>query len=233
MRGLWLLHAGPPPDREAVRRAIERIGRRPEFDQRPGLLERFLRWLDRLLSRQKGPQTSFNGGVPNIFGYLLVVVMAVVLVAAIAIGVRYWLRRDRKESDDVDVELIEDESRTASEWASEAERLERDGRLRDALVARYREMVMRLIEAGAVSRSPGRTCGELMLDVAETAPDRLDRFALATGDFEDVWYGGEVVDVERLNRHRAACEQVLEGLKHVAGAAPAPVRGAPDEVESA
>jgi hypothetical protein len=81
--------------------------------------------------------------------------------------------------------------RPARYWRDLAENLEAEGRWREALRARYRELVADLAEAGIIDEIPGRTAGEYRQVVAVERPADGAAFNAATGLFEGAWYGGQ------------------------------------------
>ena len=167
------------PDPTDVKRTLEEVFSRPEFTKEPGILERIGKWLsDRFpdLPKFGGTGGGFGGGIWTVLGYLLLIAMAVGVVVLIVYAVRHWISGPRRKKSGPKIESVEDENRSASDWRSDAEAHEASGDWIAALRARYRELVMALIEQGHVPSMPGRTTGELRVDVREHLPVVADDF---------------------------------------------------------
>ena len=165
---------------------------RAEFQQHKSLLERFVDWLQHLFPSTGGGGGSF-AAAGGLFFYLALFALLVLLVFLIVVVVRGVRGRTRRQKvDDVETTVDPEVARTVGEWRSEAERAEADGRWKDAMLCRYRELVGELVERGAVRAIPGLTTGELRGEVATSAPDELDAFSEATTLFELPWYARRV-----------------------------------------
>lgn len=200
------------PDPTEVKRTLEEVFSRPEFTKEPGILERIGKWLsDRFpdLPKFGGTGGGFGGGIWTVLGYLLLIAMAVGVVVLIVYAVRHWISGPRRKKSGPKIESVEDENRSASDWRSDAEAHEASGDWIAALRARYRELVMALIEQGHVPSMPGRTTGELRVDVREHLPVVADDFDGLTVTFENAWYGGIAVSSQQYDVAKAECERVL------------------------
>lgn len=191
----------PPPPPGEVRDAAHEILGRAEFQHHESLVQRVLDWIGDQLSR-------FSFGVGHGPGFLgdlvgLLVVAAALTALVLLLRAWRWPARRRRAEDDLIVEI--EHLRTEAEWRSEAEQLEADGKWREALRARYRELVRFLVDRGVLPDVPGRTTGEHRVDIDASLPGAAEDFDAVTRLFEDVWYGGGDTgpDGNRLVRARA------------------------------
>ena len=199
-----LLDVSPPP--EEVRQRAHEILSRAEFGRHESVVERVLNWIGDQLSR-------FRFGLgrgPGILGDLVSVAILAAVVALIVVLVRAFMRRRRpprpEPADDLTIEV--EAGRTASDWQSDAERLEAAGEWREAMRARYRELVRSLIEAGVLADIPGRTTGEYRSELIAARPQQGDAFRELTDLFERVWYGGAPTDAADNQRFRRLADRV-------------------------
>jgi hypothetical protein len=206
MVGTW---PSDEPTRAQIRHKATDVFGRSEFQQHESPLERFRDWLQHLF-----PTTSSGGGSFNaaggLFFYLAMFALLALLVFLIVVVVRGLRGRTRRQKvDDVETTIDPEVARTVGEWRSEAERAEADGRWKDAMLCRYRELVGELVERGAVRAIPGLTTGELRGEVAKSAPDELDAFSEATILFELPWYARTATGPEENRRFRDLAGAIL------------------------
>lgn len=199
---MWVSDTVPP---EEVRQRAHEILGRAEFSRHESLVERVLNWIGDQLSRF----TFGIGGGPGILGNLVSFLVFALIIVLLVVLVRAYLRRGRvaggEPADDLSIEL--EEGRTSGDWRAQAERFEAAAEWREAMRARYRELVGSLIEDGVLSDIPGRTTGEYRSEFGAARPDRAAPFAELTDLFEGVWYGGidtGAADNERFHRLAAA-----------------------------
>lgn len=204
----------PPPDHDPSQadEAADRILARPEYqwtDDR-SLVERVADWLSDRLA-QVSPLGA--GGLPALFGWLLLLGL-VGLVAYLVVRSRGgWGRRGRVAVTP-GAHVVIGPGDAAVDWAAEAERCEREGRWAEALRARYRVLVTDLASRAVLGDLVGRTAGELLTEVRAAAPAASAPFDGATGLFESAWYGGEAVWPADIARFRALAEAVLAATRH-------------------
>ena len=177
------------PTREEIRHAAEQVFVRGEFRRNRTIVERILAWIRDHLPHSSGPTPAAGGssGLAQLVLYLLGFAVVVLLVWIVVRVVRTRVRRSVVE-DEVDPEPHIDEERTTAEWRSDAEVAESEGRWKDAIRFRYRELVAGLVEVGAVEPVAGRTTGELRADVARSSPAVAEAFSDASLLFEMPWY---------------------------------------------
>ena len=202
------------PTRVEVRGAAERIFGRGEFQQKQSILQKVLDWIARHLPNAPTPSGGPGTGGGSGLGQLLLFLFFAVVVALLG-WIVYRAVRDRVRKGDVEEEVDPDpdveEVRTQSEWRRIAEQAEAEGRWKDAILARYRELVAELVERRVAEPVPGRTTGELRVDVAARAPDVASPFDEATTLFELPWYGHLDTGPDESARFAAAAAQVLAG----------------------
>lgn len=204
--------ADPPP--EEVRSRLEEVFRRAEFQRTPTwwdrLVERIGKWLERLFGGSDAPTTGGWGGpVAELILWIVLIGLAVGLVALIAVVVARRVRRAPGDEAEVRVELEED--RSVRDWARLAAEHEAAGRWKEALRCRYRELVGTLMDREVVAAVPGRTTGELRVDVAGRSPDVAEAFSEATLLFELAWYADRPTGAEENGRFRELSAAVVAG----------------------
>jgi hypothetical protein len=213
------------PTRADTRRAAQAIFRRGEFQRRLSLLDRFLRWLEKLFHfpTPKGGAGGSSGG-PDLLLFVVLVALVALLVWVVVVVVRTWVRTP-KPTPEPEAEPVVDRPRTQREWRTEAESAETDQRWKDAILARYRELVAELVDRRVVESVPGRTTGELRADVAANAPLVAHSFDEATTLFELPWYAHADTGPTENARFKQLAQAVLDGAAPV-GSAPAREREA-------
>ncbi|HKY15100.1 MAG TPA: DUF4129 domain-containing protein [Microthrixaceae bacterium] len=194
-----------PIPRSEVRDVAEEVFDRPEFRRDKSLIDRLVDWLSDLF-----PEPRTGGGEFAAAGNLLLYLFLAALIALVA-----WLvvrivrgrlpRSPRRERDEATIELTG--SRPPVDWAAEAEAAESEGRWKEALACRYRELVAELLERGVVPDVAGRTTGELRADVAAQAPAAAASFSEATELFELAWYADLPTGPEENRRFRQLADR--------------------------
>jgi hypothetical protein len=176
-----------PPAGEIRQRAHDILSG-SEFGRHESVVQRVLDWIGDQLSRF----TFGIGGGPGFVGDLVSLAVLAGVVVLLVVLVRAYLRRTRPErrppDDDLSIEL--EEGRAAVDWRTDAERFEATGQWREAMRARYRELVTALVEAQVLADLPGRTTGEFLTEYTRARPAGRPAFEELTGLFEGVWYGG-------------------------------------------
>lgn len=198
------------PSRAEIRDTATEVFGRSEFVRRKGLLQRLWEWLlDRLPQVEMRPGAT-GGFAPlvNLLLYLLLVALAVAVVVAVVVVVRSgrWRRR-RAEPDP---EVVDEPTRPPRAWRREAEAAEAEGRWKDAVRYRFRELVAELTERRVVAEVAGRTCGELRQEVRLRAPEAAAGFDEASWLFEGPWYGDLPTGPEENRRLRALMAEILD-----------------------
>jgi hypothetical protein len=186
----------PAEARERAREVLDR----DEFKDQTTLLQRVLDWIGDHLPSPPSASNPGSGG-SGLVGNVVLLAVAAALVYALVRVVRSIRRQPPKVRTDEPVLDVE-QRRSARDWRREAEELEAVSRWRDALLARYRELVTDLIDDGVLADVPGRTSGEYRLEYADQRPSRAAAFAEATDLFERSWYGAEPTGPDENRRFR-------------------------------
>ena len=200
--------AQPAPTRAQVRDVMSR----PEFSYEPSITERIGDWLSDVLDSlfpesSGGVGGGFAGGVGPLVAWA---VIAAAVVAAVLVVVAVVRRRvPRPDVDEPVTEAEIEHRRTASEWERDAERLEREGAWKDALRARYRNLVRTLVDRRQLPDVAGRTTGELRADLHRTTPGADDAFDSASLLFELAWYADVPTGEDENRRFRDLGARVL------------------------
>jgi hypothetical protein len=209
--------AQEPSEQDAgeVGQLADEILARDEF-QPPSesLVQRILRWIaERLGGGDPEPTVARPSGGGSGGSAPLTVLILLLVVGALALAVRFLVRHPRRavEDDEPEPATEIEEHRSAQQWAGAAARHEADGRWKEGLRCRFRALVERLTERGVVPEIPGRTTGELRLDVRATAPAVSDDFDRAAELFDRAWYGDFDTGPDEARRFAEHADAVLAG----------------------
>ena len=205
------------PAAAEVQAAVERVSARRELaPPEPGLFDPVTRALDRVWSWIGGLFGRFgelqDTAPPLYYGVLAVLV--VLGVAILAFFLHNLFSRLREGDAPARVRLPAADAparpRSAGEWEEEARRAAGAGRYREAAVALYQALLLRLEAAGAVRYDPAKTPGEYR---REARPHERAARALAgfLRGFEPVAFGGRTLDAEGYAR---LCAAAAEGGAH-------------------
>lgn len=202
------------PTAAQIRDTATDVFRRPEFQRHRSLLERFLEWLARILRGRDAPTPEVQvGSGGSALGELLLYLLFAVLVAFVVwlvVRIARTYRRKPKERGEVDEPARIEEERPAAEWRSDAERAEAEGRWKDAMRDRYRELVSDLVERRILPDVPGRTTGELRVDMEQHAAAGAELFNEACLLFELPWYADVATGPEENARIRHIAAELRE-----------------------
>lgn len=179
-------------------------------------LERFLRWLLRLL---------FSGGAggsePSSTTRWMVAALVVTVVGGLAIVAVLALRRVRRvpgpgeavsEAPRMSARDEDPLSRTASEWERFAAELMKGGRFREAIRAWYHALLVSIFRAGALHYRKDRTNWEYAYALPSSVPWRAG-FVEATRTFEQEWYGRRDTPVETAELYQEKAIRMLGAVR--------------------
>jgi hypothetical protein len=162
------------------RRAARELARR-ELSRsiyQPGIAQRLLAWLDRLLS-------SASSAVPG--GWWSAVALAISGVLVVS-AVIFWVRPARGRGS-VRPAVLTDRPRSAADYRRNAEELAAAGDYSAAIVDRVRAIAAELEEREIVPARPGRTADELASEAGQELPAHAADLSAAMRLFDDVRYG--------------------------------------------
>lgn len=198
-----------------VRAALERVYARPELAPRqPGPLDGLGELVRRLFARIGDWFGSFGHlRSENPVVYWLVLGTLIVLGLAIIV---YFIHSTLSRLAEGDAAprvargrsgLVDARARTAGEWEEEARRAAAAGRFREAAVALYQALLLRLEAAGVLRYDPAKTPGDYRRE-ARRDPRAAGALTAFLRGFEPVVFGGRALDAAG-----------YEGLRGAAGEA--------------
>ena len=229
LAALRLVAAVGPPEPGPVNDQVRRVMSAGAYDYTPSVLQRFLDWIggffDDLFNVGVGGGGAFGGGIGGVVAWLMIAAAVVAIIAVVVVAVRQRLRVGRAEVERGVAEV--EHRRPAGDWRRDAEAHEAAGEWKEAMRARYRELVRTLVDRRQLPDVAGLTTGELRGELAATTPDASAPFDVASGLFESAWYGGRSTGPAENQQVRAAAAQVL------AATVVAPVWGLESVVASA
>lgn len=203
-----------PVDPHQVSDQVREVMARKEFRYDKSLLDRIGDWisrqLDRLFGGVEGPAggAAFGGGAGSLVAWLVIVVALVAIVATVVYVLRKRVRRPEPDEPVLDSEI--EHRSPASRWRREAEHHEAAGEWKDALLARYRELVRTLVDRRQLPDVPGRTTGELRADLRRSTPEAAEPFDAATLLFELAWYADRPTAADENADFRRLAAEVLD-----------------------
>ncbi len=191
------------PTAGEVERALAEVFARPEFSPRePSLLarslSRALQWIADLL-----PRPTLSEGNARLVWWI---VIAIILVATAALALRlarglarWWRARERSKVVGVAGGLVA--VKPAADWEAAADTAAAEGRWREAVLALYQALLLRLDTAGALRYDPAKTPGDYRREVRR---DQRARGALNAflGPFEPIAFGARPADAAAFERLR-------------------------------
>ena len=191
--------ATEPGDKDADKGRLAAILRRPEYIPTPPegnalerLIERFLRWLDKLMPRMK----PFKGGDSRWISTIAQIIVVAVCIGAI--GYLIWRfgprlvsgRRQKKKKREARIVLGEklEPDQTAADLMAQAEGLAREGNLRAAIRKAYIGLLCELGDRKIISLAQYKTNRDYLHAVRDKGSLYTSMRKL-TNMFELHWYG--------------------------------------------
>ncbi|HEX2078152.1 MAG TPA: DUF4129 domain-containing protein [Longimicrobium sp.] len=205
------------PSAAQVDEAVRRVYTRPELQPRePGPLDGFREWRRRLWARLGEWFASFGdlrSESPVVY-WLVIGVLAAAGLAILFFLVRNTLARlEERGAAPRRVRPagpVNARARTAAEWEEEARRAAAAGRFRDAAVALYQALLLRLESAGVIRYDPAKTPGDYRRE-ARRDPRAAGALTAFLRGFEPAVFGGRPLDGEGYERLRAAAAEAGGG----------------------
>lgn len=201
------------PEASELDRAVRRVLARPEFAERelPGPLQ----WLvDQYISLRDALGRmildALGGSAPVLRWVFVAVLVAALLVILAYLGrsvLRAWRSPGGAGDRDGDGGTAEtEEALGPAAWEARSHREAEEGRLREAALALYRAVLLRLDERDALSYAPSKTPGDYLREAPEGAPaaGALRRFL---GLFEPIAFGGGAVSRGAYERLASAARE--------------------------
>jgi hypothetical protein len=198
----------PSPGPAEVEQALAEVFARPEFAQAPpSLLQRALSaagaFVRDLFARFR-PDVSLS---PEAARTLFYAVLAVLIAAGVFLlfhllrdAIDAWRARDR--SGPVRTRRGPERALREDDWEARADAAAREGRWRDAALALYQVLLIRLEEHGALRRDASKTPGDYRRELrADPAAAGVLRAFLRR--FEPVAFGGRAIDAAEFERLRS------------------------------
>lgn len=199
------------PTDPQVREALERVYARPELAPRqPGPLDGLREAIGRALGRLWDLLTGI-GGANGESPVLRWVVMGVLIALGLGI-IGYFVYNTLLRLGDADPApraaplpegAVDARVRTAAEWEEQARRAAAAGRYREAAVALYQALLLRLEASGALRYDPAKTPGDYRRE-ARKAPQAAGALGSFLRGFEPVVFGGRALDAAGYDRLRGA-----------------------------
>ncbi|WP_420129672.1 DUF4129 domain-containing protein [Longimicrobium sp.] len=201
------------PTAAQVDEALRRTYARPELAPRePGALDGLRAWWRQFWARV-GDWFDQFGNLRDASPLVYWAVIGTLVAAGLAIiGYLLWSTLLRMEARDLPDRSREARpgpgstnarARSAAEWEEEARRAAAAGRYREAAVALYQALLLRLEAAGAVRYDPAKTPGDYRREVRRD-PDAAGALTAFLRGFEPAVFGGRALDGEGYERLRAA-----------------------------
>ena len=179
----------------------------PKFEtSEPGLIDRFVDWVQELFSDllEFATGSTVFGGVA--VGWIILAAMIGLIVFFLA---RYLPGFSSVKLETVGATVSTRKNRRGrAEWLAEAEAADQNGHHREAVRARYKATVAGLIEQDELPDTVGATATELANSFQADAA-RTDPFGSSTEAFSDVWYGGDDADQSDSARVAGWDEQII------------------------
>ena len=182
------------------------------------LLERLMRWLERL-ERKQAVAPGFGFGIGSAAVAFAVLALVLALVAAVA----YRWASERRPAAPAPAarggsgrEGAEALERAPEEWLRLAEELFGRGETGAAIRALYLALLVSLHRAGAIEVRPARTNWEHARRVAKRLPAAAAQFRDLTQEFDRVVYGGRPASAASYRQAREQARSVLETVRGAA-----------------
>ncbi|HVH12581.1 MAG TPA: DUF4129 domain-containing protein [Longimicrobium sp.] len=199
------------PTEPQVRAALERVYARPELaPQEPGALDGIRAAFGRLMARVWewfGSFGALRGDNPIVYWLVLGALIALGLAIVGYFIYNTLVRLGAQDAAPRPVRApgasIDARARTAAQWEEEARRAAAAGRYREAAVALYQALLLRLEASGALRYDPAKTPGDYRRE-ARKAPQAAGALASFLRGFEPAVFGGRPLDAAGYDRLRGA-----------------------------
>jgi hypothetical protein len=205
------------PSAAQVNQALERVYARPELQPRPpGPLDGFREWRRQMFARL-GEWLGRFGDLRSDNPIVYWLMIGVLVAAGVSIiGYLLWNTLSRLEERGAAPRpaavpgAVNARARTAAEWEEEARRAAAAGRFREAAVALYQALLLRLEAAGALRYDPAKTPGDYRRE-ARRDPRAAGALTAFLRGFEPVVFGGRALDGDGYEQLRAVAAGAARG----------------------
>lgn len=198
-----------PPTAAEVEQALVAVYARPEFA--PRTPSPILRWLGEMAGRAREFLAELfellggEGRAVSGFGIAVLGIAVVVVGAWLVVTARdAWRARERRRRREPAVAPPGPVG--ADVWERRAREAAAAARWREASLALYQALVLRLDEAGAVKYDPSKTPGDYRRE-ARRVPGAARVFDAFLRPFEPIAFGGRAADAAAYTTLRAAAEE--------------------------
>jgi Domain of unknown function (DUF4129) len=199
------------PTEPQVRAALHRVYERPELaPRRPGPFDAILEWIAGVWARIGEWFDRFGDlreSSPVVYwlvlGSLVAVGLAIIGFFIYSTFARLSEREPAPRVARGPAGAIDARARTVGEWEEEARRAAAAGRFREAAVALYHALLLRLEAAGVVRYDPSKTPGDYRRE-ARKSPQAAGALTSFLRGFEPVVFGGRALDAGGYERLRGA-----------------------------
>lgn len=189
-------------DRNWLDRAGDRIG------------DRIIAWLSQFEFRRPSGNMGFLEGLMgglNVFMWIVILVIIGLVLYFVLRNVSGAAKRKRRVGG-----ILEDDEpeRTADQWLLQAERLESEGRYREAVRCLYLACLVRYDDGNVARFRRHETNWEHLYRIEASAanPREID-FRSTTQVFDKVWYGNQVNGVEDVRSFREVYQRLCSALQ--------------------
>jgi hypothetical protein len=198
------------PTAAEVERAVATVYTRPEFSHAESPWAPVWRWVARQLAhvetwiRQLRQMEHTN---PVLFW--IIVGWLVLAGVAILVHLAWTAVQSARSADRVVAEKADarrGRPKTVVDWEEEARRAAAEGRLREAALALYQALVLRLDARGAVRFDPSKTPGDYRRE-ARAHPEAAKALGSFLRGYEPVAFGGRAIDAAGYERLRVTADE--------------------------
>ena len=199
------------PTGPQVSQALERVYARPELAPRePGMMDGVREAIGRVLMRIAEYLARFfalRTESPPLFYGVLIVLVAIGLALLVYMILGTLARLQEKDAPPRPARApsgaIDARARSAAEWEEAARRAAAAGRFREAAVALYQALLLRLEAAGVLRYDPAKTPGDYRRET-QRDPRAAGALTAFLRGFEPAVFGGRALDAAGYDRLRGA-----------------------------
>ncbi len=200
------------PSDKVIQDTVDQIFKRPEFNVKETLMEKILRFLEKLLSK-----INFNPSSPS--SWLSIVVISLVVLVALS-TIIYFIAKavvfllDRKYYQKAKGRKVESTDMVDVNQALELSRIYcSQGLYSEAVRYMFLYLLLRLYELGHIRFSENRTNYQYIKELARNGYPKLDLMKSASSEYEKIVYGGVEINGAQYEEWRKKVEALTEGVE--------------------